>query len=379
MNTHANILAAVLVMLVSLITMPSELSAQTNNTRHYNTPRVYWHQTPRAELTDEGRLAVNFSVEIAGRLQGKSQVRFLPLYVSGNDTVSYPPLVVATRRGFRYARRRDAVLGYERDVDAVNVVKSRIGSTIALYHRLPDVYPAIDTDSAQAGRLMVCCYLETCCDSIPMGCMEADVCTKPTATALPLVDPLPEPKAECAPSTQSHLLSLTLRIAFPVAEDKVLADFNQNAVTLSRLDSLLNACSAGNCHILSIDLTGYASPDGTYNDNLKLSLRRAQNTGQWLKQQHDLLAHVPIRTGGHGENWEELRHLLTYSEMAREDEVIDLIDNTSIVDGREGKLMQLHNGETYRYMKRCFFPALCYVELKVLAEIDDTQQDTNEE
>ena len=58
------------------------------------------------------------------------------------------------------------------------------------------------------------------------------------------------------------------------------------------------------------------------------------------------------------DNWTMLRKMIASSDMDYRDEVLSIIDNVPIGEGRESRLQALHEGKPYAYIKEHFFPEL---------------------
>jgi len=125
-----------------------------------------------------------------------------------------------------------------------------------------------------------------------------------------------------------------------------------------------------NAHIISIEFTGYASPDGPYYVNEKLSYERTKAVAnQLLRMSELLLAQKQITTSFVAEDWDGLVALLKDSNIAYKEEVLSIIDRIGIFDGREKVLMDLANGDVYRTLLKEYFPKLRRTEYKITYEV----------
>ena len=360
-----------------------------------NRPRLHWFSAPQAEWVGERQLSVTFTVEVGGKLRSNACLHVQPFYVTDTDTIGYPELTVMTRRGYRYANRRNALAGQGGDEDAQILVKG-IGSATAFYRR------TLRLPTQEGGRLIVSQWMETCCETVDLGRTETIVASAIVASAVDADSdgqPVPMVKDELSAhnsiqqesaSTEADApvfpnrsndptgereVTTTVRITFPVASAEVLPDFGSNAKELARVDSLLFRPmpeAGGICRIKSLNIVGYTSPEGAYNDNLALSLRRAEALSRWLREHYSFLASVAISTEGYGEDWEGLRGLVEASPLPHADEVLDIIDHVSIMDGREKRLMDLRGGTLYCTMLDQMFPCLRRMELKVVYAFSPT-------
>ena len=166
--------------------------------------------------------------------------------------------------------------------------------------------------------------------------------------------------------TQKHRSeSATLYIDYPTGVYDVRREFHNNRPELKKLDSLMRPLTEGNlASISSISICGYASPDGTYKDNEILASNRARCFKEYMHTtyapEHDLykVSSVP-------EDWDGLVELLQRRPMNHGDEVLSLIARTSIFEGREKQLMDMHGGTVYRELLKSYFPQLRRIRITV--------------
>jgi hypothetical protein len=154
-----------------------------------------------------------------------------------------------------------------------------------------------------------------------------------------------------------------LTVFFRQGGSDVDADYRANYRSLVDLLSVIDAIDrSADCAIDRISITGFASPEGSHESNMRLSLRRAEAVRRVIEQNAPGLGRrIGIMAGG--EDWEGLRELVTVSPMPRRDEVLRLLDAASILNTGdrqwlENEIMRIDNGLTYRYMERVFFPEL---------------------
>ena len=132
-----------------------------------------------------------------------------------------------------------------------------------------------------------------------------------------------------------------------------------NAEAADKLFNLIE--EIGEESIDSVSVVAYASPEGVYEHNLKLSRNRAREFNTAVKQRIGLLEKkFPIRVTAGGEAWELLRSRVaadyTLSEDAKS-RIIALLDNTSIPnDTKKWRMMHnalgstLQEGDVYHWL-----------------------------
>jgi hypothetical protein len=176
----------------------------------------------------------------------------------------------------------------------------------------------------------------------------------PVAAEAPAPVPVPEPAAEPTEPVE-NLLYIVL---FRQGRAEIDPSLDENAVTLEDMVRSLDDIDGG----VNIVVAGYASPEGSFAVNDRLSRRRAEAVKRYLLLHTGLSADdITAYTGA--ENWDGLREQVEKSDMPCRDEVLRIIDTVPIWDsaarrGRESELMKLGAGVPYKYMYRHFFPLL---------------------
>ena len=239
--------------------------------------------------------------------------------------------------------------------------------------------------SSMRGELRLLHVLRTCCEerllsSEAIAVPERAVVVADTVyTTVPGVLPLPvaavsvplfetnvtfiKPKPE---AVKERTATATVRITYPVNHWKVYPDFENNREELSRIDRILSpvATDTSTYRILSASITGYASPEDTWEHNMMLSEKRAGGMRDYLTGRYAMPAQG-IAVKGRGEDWDGLREAVEASDMAAKHEILAIIDSYDVFDGREKALMDLRGGEPYKYMLKNLFPPLRRMEMEI--------------
>lgn len=164
-----------------------------------------------------------------------------------------------------------------------------------------------------------------------------------------------------------HTLEGSAYLNFPLGQSRITESYGHNRQELAKIHNQLDELLKNQkVKITRIELIGYASPEGSFSFNEKLSQKRAEALSVYL-QLHYSLPHL-IYINWQGEDWGGLAHLITDADMPQKGRILEIIENTPIHDGREKKLMLLDNGNTYRYMLDHFFPKLRRVDYKIFYE-----------
>lgn len=145
---------------------------------------------------------------------------------------------------------------------------------------------------------------------------------------------------------------------FAVGRSEIVPSFKNNAAELKKIYGLIESVKNDpNATITGITITGYASPEGTYQSNLVLSEKRAAALKNQIKAIYGLPESL-FTVSGQGEDWAMLDTLVSRSAMVDKYAILEIIRGTEILDGRERKLMKLSGGQPYLSMKADLFPRL---------------------
>ncbi len=156
---------------------------------------------------------------------------------------------------------------------------------------------------------------------------------------------------------------------FAVNRTDIRPDYMNNPRELAKIRTMIDELNTDeSIQVKSLDIIGYASPEGTLATNKRLSEGRAMALRNYLAGMYEFPLNAYRIVFG-GENWDGLVKALSTMEMEYKDEVLDVINNVSIEDGRETRIMKMHNGAPYRFMLTHIFPslrvAICKVEYHV--------------
>lgn len=339
-------------------------------------PSVRYLSGPRAEWQGDS-LLVRFSSEITGRLKGPSSLHFIPIYVSGKDTIRYPELGYFTPSGAKYHKRRSALSDKKTDGTVRILYRSGRGGS--------DYRESMVIPSSVKGELRLLEVLRGCCDSLLQTSQtiaipaRTVVLTDTVYTTVPGMLPLPvaavsvplfemnvtfiEPRAE---TIKERTATATVRITYPVNHWKVYPAFGVNTTELARVDNILSpvATDTATYRVLGASITGYASPEDTYEHNMTLSEQRSGGMRDYLQDRYGFPV-GKIAVQGKGEDWNGLREAVEQSDMAAKEAVLTIIDSYDVFDGREKRLMDLQGGDPYTYMLHTLFPPLRRLEMQI--------------
>ena len=170
---------------------------------------------------------------------------------------------------------------------------------------------------------------------------------------------VPKQKESLIDKTNEGLLA----VYFHQGKYYIDRNLRNNNQILNELVSTVHSLLLSNDHrITRVVITGFVSPEGSFQLNDRLAWDRAVSVKTFLCANTGVDPSVVQLYNG-GIDWATLRQLVEQSDMYQKYRVINILDNVPVWDsyrnaGRHGELMRLDGGEPYRYMYRELFPLM---------------------
>lgn len=169
-------------------------------------------------------------------------------------------------------------------------------------------------------------------------------------------------------------------VRFPVAKIDLDPEYSSNAKSLKDIvDAISFVLDDEWAELQTIDIAGYASPEGNARQNQTLSVGRAEALKAFIMGKFGFSEDRFNVTAG-GEDWTGLRELVVSSDMPYKDHVLDIIDNVP-QELRQAKLKALAGGRPYQGMLDVLYPQLrdaCYISVWFSEKEDIAAQQINE-
>ena len=156
---------------------------------------------------------------------------------------------------------------------------------------------------------------------------------------------------------------------FEVNQTVIRPYYMNNPRELAKIHDMINSLKDDpNITVNRLDITGYASPEGTLEGNQRLSEGRYRALANYLATQYNFPRSIYHILFG-GENWAGLVKAVEASHMEYRNRILDIIEYTPAPAERKDRLKQLAGGIPYRHMLRTIYPrlrvAICKVDYNV--------------
>ncbi len=149
---------------------------------------------------------------------------------------------------------------------------------------------------------------------------------------------------------------------FEVNKSVILPGFRNNPAELAKMDKVASNVNDNRyATISSIDVTGYASPEGPYELNERLSKERAFALKEYLQNRYGYktdLFHVAWK----GEDWDGLKKEVEASDLNNKLQLLEIINSSDSYALKDRKVRNLPN---YRLLLNEYYPPLRRVDYRL--------------
>ena len=150
-------------------------------------------------------------------------------------------------------------------------------------------------------------------------------------------------------------------VDFPVNRTEIYPDYRKNPQELLKILKSIDAVKGNaDAKVKQITLKGFASPEGPYNNNVRLAKGRTQALREYVGRQYDFPASV-YSTSYEPEDWEGLRDSLEVSFLPQRDAMLALISQ-DIEPDRKDALLKQRFPVDYAYILKNIYPALRHTD-----------------
>lgn len=154
-------------------------------------------------------------------------------------------------------------------------------------------------------------------------------------------------------------------VRYSINLSRLQPDLDDNSEALRALSRFIEQTMADTvARISSVTITGYASPDGPYALNERLSTQRAQDFKQYVDSKYDLSSRYTVTTRGVAEDWDNCRAMIESSRsIPHKDSVLRIINSTVSNNTKEVQLKQMT--DVWNFMRTDILPPLRRVDIVI--------------
>lgn len=158
------------------------------------------------------------------------------------------------------------------------------------------------------------------------------------------------------PTKTSNNSIVRAYIDFPLMDASIDPAFANNATLLGDIAKFFDRC-AGNvsCDMTAIHITGYASPDGVYDENAKLAKERAEALCNYLVTTFGVKDDI-ITLSSVAEDWDGVVQWVEASSLKNKSAILDIINGTMSPDEKEYAISTHYPKEYQTMLHECYPP-----------------------
>ena len=301
------------------------------------------------------RVNVNMGLNLDDlKLKSNEGLVIIPMIVNGEDTVKMPATEILGRNRYIYYERNNGRA--TATANPLSVVKRKNGEKQTVDYSYSVPYKGW----MQGSQLVI--GQDVC------GCNQAiveegllsnvgDAVLGPWKMAYAYVQPQPE-------AVKARQENGTARLKFNVNKSDINTALAGNTAELQKIRNTIDLVKNDpDVTITSIQLHGYASPDGNYANNEKLAANRTRALYGYLKGLYPVQDKL-FRVSSTAEDWDGVKAYLASHEIPQQAMVTDIINGTLDPDGKEKAIAQ-KAGEAHRYLLANVYPDLRRTEYTV--------------
>lgn len=323
-----------------------------------------YHVTDMSVAKEHGLLKVGMNVHPSDyRLSYNQRMEVTPVLKSldSNDSIALPGFIVAGRNAFYDTVRAEDFGG--------KILRSGHGDAYG-YQAEAEWQKWMDHSHLELqGRSSGCCGVPNGpAEDVPM----ADLDWRP-ATFTPRFH-YDVPQAE---ERKMRRIEGKAYVNFPVNRTEIYPDYMVNPVELRKITNSIDTVRMmADATVKSITLTGFASPEGPYSNNVRLAKGRTEAVKEYVRGQYTFPASV-FHTNSVPEDWEGLRDSVAVSILPDRAQILEFIDHGNVVIEKRNDELRRRFPSSYAFLLKHVYPSLRHTNYAIDYELR-TYTDINE-
>lgn len=296
---------------------------------------------------DRGRANVTMTFDTREfKVSRNREYTISPVMVArdGSDSIVMPDVVIAGRNMW-YRHLRDNDLGEGQIY--------RAGKTTAIPYSA-----TFEAEPWLADAVLKFNILEgNCCKTAETSQTVADVSRAEYTPVFNYLTPV-------ADTMKVRNLEGSAFVNFPVNQVKLLPDYMNNPFELRKITGTIDSVKADpDITITAISIKGYASPEGSYNNNVRLAKGRTETLKDYVERLYSFKPGF-IATSYEPEDWNGLRAYIASSSLPGRDGLLALIDSDLEPDAKDARLRKDFPGD-YAFLLSEVYPSLRHSDYRI--------------
>ena len=291
----------------------------------------------------QSKLILNMDIDTRLLKQGGSSETMLVPVLNGKagETYRFPEVVISGRNRYYYRLRNDAT--------PHSYLLYRSGKDLMInYQSVIDYEPWMEISDLSIEYGQSDCGCDMPLEAMPLVHLDY----KPRVFAPQYAFITPEAEA-----VKMRDLKGSAYIDFPVNRTELYPDYRRNPEELAKIRKTIDVVRNDlNVKITSFTIKGYASPEGSYTNNVRLAKGRTATLKDYVQRLYAFDPEI-MHTSYEPEDWEGLRRYVEASDIANKEGILAIIDSDLAPDPKDNKIKSTYP-QQYAFLLKEEYPAL---------------------
>ena len=294
---------------------------------------------------------VQMDLQLADFDLGDRVAVFAPLIVNGADTLRLQPVGLYGRtRWYQYLRAGEQPVGGS---DELSIRWSERPDEVNYAQSVPYAEWMNGSELMLERRDYSCCREMIDQDIAPLTGYKEVYYTPVFKYVHPVAD-----------AVKLRELSGRAFIDFPVNRTEIYPEYRKNPTELAKIIATIDSVrNDSDITVREITIKGYASPEGSYTNNIRLAKGRTESLKQYVQNLYHFDSNF-IATDYEPEDWEGLRAYVETSDLTHRAEILAIIDSNMEPDPKNTKIQTTYP-EEYRFLLQTVYPGLRHSDYRI--------------
>lgn len=299
--------------------------------------------------TDDGKLFVSMDFDVANLEVGKNkEVSFAPELVMGDEKMSLPAVTIAGKNRYYSHLRND---------NGFDPFLHRAGKLDTIQYQVSADFEEWMSNAKLEINQDVCGCNAKLLSNDRAELAQLDLEEKPVVFDFAYI----QPEAEVV---KHRSVEGSAFIDFPVNKINLYENYRENPRELKKILATIDEVKNDpDTKITAISIKGYASPEGPYNNNVRLAKGRTETLKSYVKGLYDFPAEI-YKTDYEPEDWEGLKEYLDTTDLADKNGIYAIMGSDKTPDEKNWSI-QARYPATYKFLLKNVYPALRHSDYKV--------------
>ena len=165
-------------------------------------------------------------------------------------------------------------------------------------------------------------------------------------------------------TVKTREISGRANVSFPVNQTVLLDNFRSNAAELAIIRASVDSVRYDkDVTIDAMSIKGFASPEGAYDNNVRLAMGRTEALKQYVEKRYEFPKDF-IHTSYEAEDWDGLCEWVSASSIANRQAILSIIESSLKPDAKDARIKREFPRQ-YEFLLKNVYPALRHSDYSI--------------